>query len=331
MLKEASRKESEQEAQTIELKSLSSHRNLRTDSPMKLWKINCMEDQFRGMWQRWYRNQCVAVGWHSEWGFPLEGQITAEENGPAWSRARSSLKKIEIGDYVIVSLKGHRVGRLGEVTGKAIEDHDWNPLVPLTKDYPQGEMGRRIFVRWDLTTGPEGRDEIVLLPEESRFTSGELRPTIAEIRSQSLDSLKTVINDQSNWESLFAHFDYEKALSGYIATYPHHLEDGLTVHPTLKVRELTFQDRTRSDVILIDRDDQAVIVECKQGQPVVADINQLRRYLARLTKEKGVAARGILVHGGSKKLHDDVAKAAEVKPKIQIVQHRLAVDFSRCN
>jgi RecB family endonuclease NucS len=63
----------------------------------------------------------------------------------------------------------------------------------------------------------------------------------------------------------------------------------------------------------------------------VAAINQLRRYLAHIKKEKGVAARGILVHGGSKKLHDDVVKAAEVNPKIQVVKHRLAVDFARCN
>jgi RecB family endonuclease NucS len=84
-------------------------------------------------------------------------------------------------------------------------------------------------------------------------------------------------------------------------------------------------------VILIDRDDQTVIVECKQGQPTVAAINQLRRYLAHLKKEKGIKSRGILVHGGSKKLHDEVIKAADVNPKIQIVQHRLAVDFARCN
>ena len=237
----------------------------------------------------------------------------------------------KIGDYIIVSLRGHRVGRLGEVTGKAIEDADWSPLVPRTKDEPDGEMGRRIFVRWDLTTGPDNRDEIVLLPEEARFTSGELRSTIAEIGSRSLDGLKTAMNDEKNWESLFARFDYEKALSGYIATYPHHLEDGLTVHPTLKVRELTFLDRTRSDVILLDRNDKTVIVECKQGQPSVAAINQLRRYLAHLKKEKGIVARGILVHGGSKKLHDDVVSSANANPKIEIVQHSLAVDFARCN
>ena len=298
---------------------------------MRLWKIYCMEDRFPGMWLRWYRSQCVAVGWYVNWGFPLTGPIPDEKHRWAWSRARSSLQEIQSGDFIIVSLRGNRIARLGEVTGKAIGDNEWNPLVPRTRDEPDGEMGRRILVRWDLSTGPDNRDEIVLLPEGSRFTSGELRPTIAEIKSQSLDDLRAAMNDEANWESLFARFDYEKALSGYIATYPHHLEDGLTVHPTLKVRELTFRDKTRSDVVLIDRDDQAVIVECKQGQPTVAAINQLRHYVAHLRKEKGIKARGILVHGGSKKLHDGVVKAADATPKIQIVQHRLAVDFARCN
>ncbi len=106
-------------------------------------------------------------------------------------------------------------------------------------------MGRRIFVRWDLTVGPDNRDEVVLLPEGRRFSSGELRPTIAEISSLSLDRLKTSMQDPANHESLLAHFDYEKALSGYIATYPHHLEDGLTVDPDLKIRGNTYPDRTR--------------------------------------------------------------------------------------
>ena len=95
-------------------------------------------------------------------------------------------------------------------------------------------MGRRILVRWDLTIGPDNRDEVVLLPEGHRFSSGELRPTIAEIKSLSFDHLKVVMQDEANHESLLARFEYEKALSGYIATYPHHLEDGLTVHPGLE-------------------------------------------------------------------------------------------------
>jgi hypothetical protein len=90
-------------------------------------------------------------------------------------------------------------------------------------DDPDGEMGRRVLVRWDMTVGPDDRDLVVLLPKGTRFTGGELRPTISEIKSISYKDLISAINDSANWQSLFAHFDYEKALSGYIATYPHHL------------------------------------------------------------------------------------------------------------
>jgi len=290
-----------------------------------------MENDYPGMWQRWYRNQCVAVGWHAKWGYPLSGEITASKYVAAWTRARSAIKRIEIGDFVVVSLRGHRVGRLGEVTGKGIEDHQWDPLVPQTKQRPNGEMGRRIFVRWDLTLGPDKREDVVLLPEGRRFSTGELRPTIAEIRSQSLDDLKDAMQDEANHESLLAHFDFEKALSGYIATYPHHLEDGLTVHPDLKIRENTYPDRTRSDVILLDRKDRTVVVECKQGPPTVEAVQQLRRYLAHIKKENDIVARGVLVHGGSRKLHNDVIGAAAQTPRIEVVQHRLGVEFSLCN
>jgi hypothetical protein len=298
---------------------------------MTLWKINCMEDDYPGMWQRWFRNQCVGVGWHCKWGYPLSGTVMASEHSASWIRARSAIQRVEVGDFVIVSLRGNRVGRLGEVTGKAIDDHQWNPLVPPTLQRPDGEMGRRIFVRWDLKLGPDNRDEVVLLPAGRRFSSGELRPTIAEIKSLSLSDLRETMQDEANHESLLAHFDYEKALSGYIATYPHHLEDGLTVHPDLKIREKTYPDRTRSDVLLLDRRERTVIVECKQGPPTVQAIQQLRRYIAHLKKNEGIAARGILVHGGSRKLHDDVLTAAAKMPRIEVVQHRLSVDFSLCN
>jgi RecB family endonuclease NucS len=84
-------------------------------------------------------------------------------------------------------------------------------------------------------------------------------------------------------------------------------------------------------VILLDRNDRTVVVECKQGPPSAAAIDQLRRYLAYLKKEKGITARGILVHGGSKKLHAEVVEAADANPRIEVVQHRLAVGFARCN
>jgi len=52
---------------------------------MTLWKNNCMEDRYPGMWQRWYRHQCVAVGWCHRWGYDLEGPLKCDLG---WSRAR---------------------------------------------------------------------------------------------------------------------------------------------------------------------------------------------------------------------------------------------------
>jgi hypothetical protein len=239
------------------------------------------------------------------------------------------LLQIAVGDYVIVALKNNRVGRLGKVTELHIGDDEWDPLVPRSKDSPEGEIGRRIDVRWDLTCGPDDRDLIVALPEGSRFNDAERRPTISEIRSQSLEHLRTVMNDPTNWVGLLSHFKYEKALSDYIAAYPHHLEDGLVPYPNAKVREKVFTDSTRLDVLLLDRDETPVIVECKQGAPTPKNLKQLRAYMKLLRKETSRnEVRGILVHGGSRKPRLDMVKAAVVAPRVEIVQYRLQVEFA---
>jgi hypothetical protein len=281
---------------------------------MALWKIYCMENDYPGMWQGWFLHQCVGVGWHSGWGFHLTG---ATKGGQRWTTARNALQNIKMGDHIVVALSNHRVGRIGEVTGKAIEDADWNPLVPPSSNLKDGEMGRRSFVRWDMTVGPESRDMVIELPSNARFTPGELRRTLSQIRSVSLSTLKAAMNDPSNWIALWAPFDYERALSGYIAAYPHRLEDGLLQHPNEKIRERVFKDRSRLDVILIDRKGIPVIVECKQRQPSAADLTQLRHYLRALEKETGRQARGILVHGGARKLLPEVAAATRSKPAIE--------------
>ena len=42
----------------------------------------------------------------------------------AFNRTRNALKKIKFVDHVVVTLKDHRVGRIGGVPGKAIEHTD---------------------------------------------------------------------------------------------------------------------------------------------------------------------------------------------------------------
>ena len=291
----------------------------------RLWKIYCDEDRFPGMWQRWFKHQCVGIGWYSKWGFKMTGQ--AKNRG--WSRARNALEEIKIGDYVIVALHSHRVGRLGMVTGKLVSDDDWEPLVPKSSQEPDGEMGRRIQVRWDLTIGPDDRDMVVSLPETTRFKS-ELRPTLCKVSSFSVEKLKLVMNDPANWVGLLSHFGNERALSDYIAAYPHHLEDGLQEHPNEKLRERVFKDRTRADLLLIDRDDCPVIVECKQGAPTIANIEQVRRYMKLLSQETGQQPRAMLVHGGSLSLPDQVRDEAAKNPRVKILRYKLSVDFDPC-
>jgi hypothetical protein len=278
------------------------------------------------MWQRWFKNQCVAVGWASKWGYHLTGKTKPDQQG--WNRVRRLLdKEIKVGDYVVVSLPGHRIGRIGEVTGKAIEDKDWNPLVPKTRSEPDGEKGRRIFVRWDLTIGPDNRDIVVKLPASDRLNPGQIRGAIAEISLRKLNQLLRAMNDPGNWVSLFK-FRYEKALSDYIAAYPHRLEDGLLPHPSKKVRERQFANRKRVDVLLEDRNDRPVIVECKLDEPTVVDIKQLRGYMIEFERMEGGNARGILVHGGARKLRKEIRRAAQKKPIVELVQFTVGVDFS---
>jgi len=263
-----------------------------------------MENKFPGMWQRWFLNQCVAVGWPSKSGYKL----SVKSNRAGWNRARRAIQEIKPGDVVVVSLRGNKVGRIGQVTGTAIEDDQWDPLVPRSKKSPYGDMGRRIFVRWDLKAGPDDRELIIKLPERVRFNAGELRRTISQIRSISVTRLKKTLSDPSNWIGLLDRFGNEKALSDYIAAYPHRLEDGFLAYPNEKVREKVFTDRSRLDILLQDREGHPVIVECKQGQPEVRDLAQLRHYLKLLKSETGAKSRGIFIHGGAQKLRQGVAR-----------------------
>ena len=84
------------------------------------------------------------------------------------------------------------------------------------------------------------------------------------------------------------------------------------------------------DVLLLDRNERPVIVECKQHSPVVSDLQQLRHYLRLLKRETGEEARGILVHGGATKLHTDVVEAAAKPPLVEIVRYDLDVEFTTC-
>ena len=96
------------------------------------------------------------------------------------------------------------------------------------------------------------------------------------------------------------------------------------------MRERVFGDLSRLDVILIDRNNVPVIVECKQGHPTLDHIKQLRHYMSALRQETGHGPRGILVHGGARKLAPEIAAEAAKKPIVELVRYNVDIEFSPC-
>ena len=101
------------------------------------------------------------------------------------------------------------------------------------------------------------------------------------------NKLRKIMQNQANWVGLVGRFGYEQALSDYIALYPHRLEDGLMPYPEDDVREKSFPDLSRLDVLLLDKYEKPVIVECKRESPCVEDVEQLQGYIRKSVKVIG--------------------------------------------
>jgi hypothetical protein len=287
-----------------------------------------MEDDYPGLWQTWFLQQTVAIGWPPP-HFTLKG--VAGDGG--WNAARAAASRVQVGDHIIVQLSNSRVGRIGTVTQVKLEDAAWNPTVPVDKEHPEGEMGRRIDVRWDLHAGPVSPSAVALLPVGARFKGRTLRSTIVHVKKEVALKVLLALSEEENWTSMHSGFASERAISEYIDAYPHLLEDGLRPYPSAKTREHTFSDRRRSDVLLLDRQGNLVIVECKQSSPSEADVEQLRHYMKLARKEilgpkSKTAIRGILVHGGSRKIPGAIMRLAVSRPTIELVRFGVSVDFA---
>ena len=295
---------------------------------MNHWKVYCMEDRWPGLWRLCFQHQAASVGWPPpQWRYSLDAR---SHKSVAWSRVRNALREVRAGDKVVVQLQGNRIGRIGEVIRLAVDDHEWVPLVLRSKREPDGDMGRRIIVRWDLVNGPVDPDLVVHLPPKARLTPGVLRPTMCRISPKLFQRIEGAVADKSNWVPISAHvFRHEESISDFLGSYPHHLEDGLRPYPSLPVREAVFSDKSRSDVLLSDRDENPVIIECKQGTPTKAHINQLRGYLRRAARVTGKKVRGILVHGGAAKLSADVRRQSLRPPRVEVVRYTMAVNFNQ--
>jgi len=292
----------------------------------KFWRVHCHIGDHPGQWQYWFREQCCAVGW-----VPSKFHLDGKTDDRSWSTARNALIQMKEGDWVVASLPNSRVGRLGEIVKTCIRDDQWKPIVPPTATNPLGDNGRRILVRWDLTCGPDDPSKVVLLPEEVRFSNGQVRATVRQIPLAKLDPIRDAMCDEQNWVSLIGSFSLEAALSDYIALNPNLLEAGMISHLTIKAREHAFADRTRADVILQDRAGRTVVVECKQGPPSATHLKQLMQYRESVQgKFSDIPniqdTRAILVHGGSSRVSPEIAQMAR-DCKIELVYHELRVNF----
>jgi hypothetical protein len=290
---------------------------------MNYWKVFCEETENPGLWPRWFKEQCAAVGWNPHRGWSMEGKAQKQD----WATARNYLTQIAAGDMLLVQLKHNRVGRVGEVIRKEVDDEQWNPTVPSSKTHPWGRLGRRIAVRWKLNVGPTDPDMVVSLPRANRLASNLALGTIRRLDRKTFSRVIKAMEDKINWVNLQGRFDYERSLSDWIATYPHRLEDELMPYPDAKVREKAFPDKTRSDVLLIDANGTPVVVECKQGSPTLDNIKQLQNYMNHIRKIARKRPRGILVHGGATSLRDDVRRKIKHDPLLKVLRYSLNVDF----
>lgn len=293
----------------------------------RYWKINCMEDHYPGLWHTWFTEQLVGVGWPPpRWG------LRTPTRDKAWDMARRCLLRIRPGDRVVVQLKNWRVGRIGTVLNLKINDDQWNPTVP-PQEGDVGEMGRCLEVRWDLKTGPLGPQFAIQLPHDARPNMRIWRPTLSEMSKSVFERIENTAQDENHWLSILPGFAKERAMSEFIAASPHLLEDGLRPYPSATARELVFADGSRLDVLLLDRDNMIVIVECKQGAPTLADIRQLRGYMRNAEKlqtglKVGRNIRGILVHGGARKLKTEIRAESLKSPRIELVTFAVNVAFA---
>jgi hypothetical protein len=239
------------------------------------------------------------------------------------------MRRMKRNDWIVATLPGWRVGRLGRIVELEVEDHNWAPIVMPSRERPYGENGRRILVRWDLTLGPDDPSKVVLLPEGIRWNQGQARGTIRELPVAKLPAIKAAMKDESNWVSLAGAFSMETALSDYISIHLGRLEAGMIAHPSVDVRELTFRDRSRADVILQDKTGRLVVAECKQNAPSVGDLEQVDRYRKQLLAEYAElgTARALLVHGGASRVVPEVARRAKALD-IELVYFELQVNFS---
>lgn len=164
------------------------------------WIVTCPEPKIRGgVWRRWYRENCVAVGWYPPtWSFDAQGEDTE-----GWPFARNRLKRMRAGDKVIPFLLKSRIGPVGTIRAINATDVDWNPTVE-KGNYRGNEghaaLGRRILVTWEQAgMPPDGKIATVPVTHRRNGRSPLARHTIEELSDEQFLNFCSVLSAKENW------------------------------------------------------------------------------------------------------------------------------------
>lgn len=295
------------------------------------WRVMCQTNHHPGQWQSWFIEQCCAVGWPPPSrgnGFNgYEFDLSKPTVNKAWATARNALHEMQPGHFVVATLPNGRVGRVGEIVRLAATDGQWNPIVKASGEYPVGENGRRILVRWDLTRGPRDANMVTKLPAGLRDNG---IAAVSRLTPRRYAEILEAMGSPENWEPLYGTFAAEAALSDYIAVHPYRLEDGMRTHAAApKIREWAIAPGCRIDVMLQDADGRSVVVECKQGGASTLHLDQVCRYLVEIRARypQWGEPRGVIVHGGSRHVAPELRDRARAT-QVEFIHHDLRVDFS---
>jgi hypothetical protein len=279
------------------------------------WIVICPEPSIRGgLWARWYRENCVAVGW-SPPSFYLEGE--AADLG--WAFARTRLKQVRPGDKVIPFLLKWRIGPVGTVKDVKAADADWSATVQ-AGHAPWGEdedLGRRILVSWEQDGMPPG-GKVAIVPPNHRTGGGPLaRHTIEQLNTEQYQNLCSVLSDPKNWLDLTSKEEQsdgeideaslpqphppdlsllERDLQKFVSRNLDVIERGLKADPGFQLEEYII-DVGRIDLLCKDAEGNWVVIELKADWAGDDAVGQILGYMNWVKENlpNGSTVRGIIV------------------------------------
>jgi hypothetical protein len=311
------------------------------------WIVICPEPNVRGgVWKRWYREQCVAVGWYPPiWSFEGQG-----ENTQGWQIARNRLNEIKPGDKVIPFLLKWRIGPVGTVKEVKVADVDWNPTVEKGNYSDEKDLGRRILVTWEQAGMPPG-GMIATVPVPQRPGGGSplARHTIERLSIEQFQNLCSVLSDKENWGDVVSPLGsvtdddesaetevlppppppaelslLERDLQKFLSRNLDKIEKGLKPDPDYQLEEYSI-DVGRIDLLCKDARENWVIIELKADWAGDEAVGQILGYMSWVKENlpNGTNTRGIIV---CKNTTGRVKAAIKLVPGLSI--KRFALNFS---